>query len=145
MMFFPVLTQSPSSPKRRSWDSFVYRQITNKDYRHLIADPTNARRLSLPQVTVSKDESQNHWQQKDYKGFNSSTDWNTADFSKVRVRFILRCLRGRRKAQVASDFFLSVDTGALSSQSQLPGSSSCGEDVNSRRSDHSSAHIALYT
>lgn len=37
------------------------------------------------QVIASKEESKNHWQQKDYKGFNSSTDWDTADFSKVRL------------------------------------------------------------
>eukprot|EP00903_Cladosiphon_okamuranus_P009269 g8844.t1 len=36
----------------------------------------------LDKVVASKEESKNHWQQKDYKGFNSSTDWDTADFSK---------------------------------------------------------------
>eukprot|EP00752_Nemacystus_decipiens_P016390 g14652.t1 len=36
----------------------------------------------LDKVIASKEESKNHWQQKDYKGFNSSTDWDTADFSK---------------------------------------------------------------
>lgn len=34
-------------------------------------------------MIASKEESKNHWQQKDYKGFNSSTDWDTADFSKA--------------------------------------------------------------
>lgn len=37
------------------------------------------------QVIASKEESKNHWQQKDYKGFNSSTDWDTADFSKASL------------------------------------------------------------
>ena len=36
-------------------------------------------------MIASSEESKNHWQQKDYKGFNSSTDWDTADFSKVRL------------------------------------------------------------
>lgn len=45
----------------------------------------------LPKVIASSEESKNHWQQKDYKGFNSSTDWDTADFSKVKFR--LRCAR----------------------------------------------------
>lgn len=43
-----------------------------------LVDPT-----MRPQVIASSEESQNHWQQKDYKGFHSSTDWDTADFSKV--------------------------------------------------------------
>lgn len=36
----------------------------------------------LGKVIASSEESKNHWQQKDYKGFNSSVDWDTADFSK---------------------------------------------------------------
>ncbi|CAM9418603.1 unnamed protein product [Ectocarpus sp. 4 AP-2014] len=39
----------------------------------------------LDKVIASKEESKNHWQQKDYKGFNSSTDWDTADFSKASL------------------------------------------------------------
>ena len=46
---------------------------------------------ALTKVIASSEESKNHWQQKDYKGFNSSTDWDTADFSKVR--FCWRCAR----------------------------------------------------
>ncbi|CAN0462941.1 unnamed protein product, partial [Discosporangium mesarthrocarpum] len=34
------------------------------------------------QVIASSEESQNHWQQKDYKGFCPSVDWDTVDFSK---------------------------------------------------------------
>lgn len=51
-------------------------------------------RLSDMQATISlkviasSEESKNHWQQKDYKGFNSSTDWDTADFSKVWRRLV---------------------------------------------------------
>ncbi len=32
-------------------------------------------------IVVSPQESQSHWQQKDYKGFNSSVDWNNVDWS----------------------------------------------------------------
>lgn len=31
---------------------------------------------------MSKEESDSHWQQNDYKGFSPSTDWDTVDFSK---------------------------------------------------------------
>ncbi|XP_044764248.1 sulfite oxidase-like [Coccinella septempunctata] len=36
----------------------------------------------LAKVIVSSTESQSHWQQKDYKGFSPSTDWNNVDYSK---------------------------------------------------------------
>lgn len=45
-------------------------------------------------VIASSEESQNHWQQRDYKGFNSSTDWDTADFSKVRFDDWVLTLQG---------------------------------------------------
>lgn len=36
----------------------------------------------LSRITVSKFESDSHWQQNDYKGFSPSTDWDTVDFTK---------------------------------------------------------------
>jgi sulfite oxidase len=36
----------------------------------------------LGRITVSKNESDSHWQQNDYKGFSPSVDWDTVDFSK---------------------------------------------------------------
>jgi len=36
----------------------------------------------LGKIYVSDVESDSHWQQNDYKGFNPSTDWDTVDFSK---------------------------------------------------------------
>lgn len=52
--------------------------------------PSRAPLPLLLKVIASNEESKNHWQQKDYKGFNSSTDWDTADFSKVpRVSILL--------------------------------------------------------
>lgn len=33
-------------------------------------------------IIVSEEESQSHWQQKDYKGFAPNVDWDTVDFSK---------------------------------------------------------------
>jgi len=36
----------------------------------------------LGRIEVSEVESDSHWQQKDYKGFNPSVDWDTVDFSK---------------------------------------------------------------
>lgn len=35
----------------------------------------------LGRITISEEESDSHWQQKDYKGFSPSTDWDTVDFS----------------------------------------------------------------
>ncbi|XP_023333295.1 sulfite oxidase [Eurytemora carolleeae] len=36
----------------------------------------------LSRVVLSKEESDSHWQQDDYKGFNPSTDWDTVDYKK---------------------------------------------------------------
>ncbi|XP_015602950.1 probable sulfite oxidase, mitochondrial isoform X2 [Cephus cinctus] len=36
----------------------------------------------LGKVIISKEESPSQWQQRDYKGFSPSTDWNNVDFSK---------------------------------------------------------------
>nr|XP_006131248.1 sulfite oxidase, mitochondrial [Pelodiscus sinensis] len=35
----------------------------------------------LGRISVSREESQSHWQQNDYKGFSPSVDWDTVDFS----------------------------------------------------------------
>ncbi|XP_047520020.1 sulfite oxidase isoform X1 [Pieris napi] len=35
----------------------------------------------LESITISRDESPSHWHQKDYRGFNPSKTWETADFS----------------------------------------------------------------
>lgn len=35
----------------------------------------------LGRIFVSENESDSHWQQKDYKGFSPSTDWDTVNFS----------------------------------------------------------------
>ncbi|XP_029450619.1 sulfite oxidase-like [Rhinatrema bivittatum] len=35
----------------------------------------------LGRVLVSKEESQSHWQQNDYKGFSPSVDWDSVDFT----------------------------------------------------------------
>eukprot|EP00062_Callorhinchus_milii_P026266 gi/632988182/ref/XP_007882966.1/ PREDICTED: sulfite oxidase, mitochondrial [Callorhinchus milii] len=37
----------------------------------------------LSRITLSQDESQSHWQQNDYKGFNPNVDWDTVDFSQA--------------------------------------------------------------
>lgn len=36
----------------------------------------------LHRIIISDVESDSHWQQNDYKGFNPSVDWDTVDFSK---------------------------------------------------------------
>lgn len=36
----------------------------------------------LGHIIISENESDSHWQQRDYKGFSPSTDWDTVDFSK---------------------------------------------------------------
>ena len=36
----------------------------------------------LGRLEVSEEEANSHWQRKDYKGFNASTDWDTVDWSK---------------------------------------------------------------
>ncbi|KAG8431620.1 hypothetical protein GDO86_017880, partial [Hymenochirus boettgeri] len=35
----------------------------------------------LGRIVVSREESHSHWQQKDYKGFNPSVDWDSVDFA----------------------------------------------------------------
>lgn len=37
----------------------------------------------LARITVGPEESQSHWQQRDYKGFSPSVTWDTVDFSKA--------------------------------------------------------------
>ncbi|XP_055624428.1 sulfite oxidase, mitochondrial isoform X2 [Toxorhynchites rutilus septentrionalis] len=37
----------------------------------------------LGRIVVSKDESDSHWQQNDYKSFSPSTDWDTVDFKRA--------------------------------------------------------------
>ena len=37
----------------------------------------------LGRLEVSEEEANSHWQRKDYKGFNASTDWGTVDWSKA--------------------------------------------------------------
>ena len=37
----------------------------------------------LGRLEVSEEEADSHWQRKDYKGFNASTDWDTVDWSKA--------------------------------------------------------------
>ena len=37
----------------------------------------------LGRLEVSEEEANSHWQRKDYKGFNASTDWDTVDWSKA--------------------------------------------------------------
>jgi len=39
----------------------------------------------LSKIILSETESQSVWQQKDYKTFSPSTDWDTADFSKAKA------------------------------------------------------------
>lgn len=36
----------------------------------------------LNKIVLSNEESSSHWQQRDYKGFNSSVDWHNVDFDK---------------------------------------------------------------
>ncbi|XP_064617297.1 sulfite oxidase-like [Liolophura sinensis] len=51
--------------------------------RVIIPGVVGARQVKwLGRILVSKNESDSHWQQKDYKGFNPSVDWDTVDFSK---------------------------------------------------------------
>ena len=51
--------------------------------RIIIPGVVGARQVKwLNKIILSKDESSCHWQQRDYKGFNSSVDWDTVDFSK---------------------------------------------------------------
>ena len=51
--------------------------------RIIIPGVVGARQVKwLNKIVLSKDESSSHWQQRDYKGFNASVDWDTVDFSK---------------------------------------------------------------
>lgn len=36
----------------------------------------------IGRIVISDLESDSHWQQNDYKGFNPSVDWDTVDFKK---------------------------------------------------------------
>lgn len=52
--------------------------------RIIIPGVVGARQVKwLSKVILSEDESKSHWQQKDYKGFNSSTDASNADWDKA--------------------------------------------------------------
>ena len=52
--------------------------------RAVIPGVVGARNIKwLSKIVLSKEESQSHWQQNDYKTFNPSIDWNTVDFSKA--------------------------------------------------------------
>jgi len=62
-------------------------ETLNRDHgypvRVIVPGVAGARNVKwLGKITVSDVESDSHWQQNDYKGFNPSTDWDTVDFSK---------------------------------------------------------------
>lgn len=75
-------------------------------------------------MIASKEESKNHWQQKDYKGFNSSTDWDTADFSKVGLCVaggVVCCTASLRRSQYAAHpSVLGVTDAAMPIERLLP-------------------------
>ena len=51
--------------------------------RIIIPGVVGARQVKwLDKIELSNEESSSHWQQRDYKGFNSSVDWHNVDFSK---------------------------------------------------------------
>ncbi|XP_055699401.1 sulfite oxidase, mitochondrial isoform X1 [Phlebotomus papatasi] len=51
--------------------------------RAIVPGTVGARNVKwLGKILISDKESDSHWQQKDYKGFSPSTDWDTVDFSK---------------------------------------------------------------
>lgn len=53
--------------------------------RIIIPGVVGARQVKwLNKIVLSNDESESHWQQRDYKGFNSSVDWHNVDFSKSK-------------------------------------------------------------
>ncbi|KAL4229565.1 hypothetical protein ACF0H5_012604 [Mactra antiquata] len=58
--------------------------------RIIIPGVVGARQVKwLGKIVLSKDESTSHWQQRDYKGFNSSIDWHNVDFdSSVAIQFL---------------------------------------------------------
>lgn len=54
--------------------------------RIIIPGVVGARQVKwLNKIILSKEESSSHWQQRDYKGFNSSIDWHNVDFSKSQA------------------------------------------------------------
>lgn len=62
-------------------------QELNRDHgypiRVIVPGVVGARNVKwLGRIVISKEESNSHWQQNDYKGFSPSTDWDTVDFSK---------------------------------------------------------------
>ena len=62
-------------------------QVLNRDHgfpiRVIVPGVVGARNVKwLGRIEISSEESNSHWQQKDYKGFSPSTDWDTVDFSK---------------------------------------------------------------
>lgn len=67
----------------------------------LISFTWHSNALRPVKVIASSEESKNHWQQRDYKGFNSSTDWDTADFSKVRFEVLVLHSAGQRVCMAA--------------------------------------------
>lgn len=59
----------------------------NRDHgfpvRAIVPGVAGARNVKwLARVVLSKEESDSHWQQDDYKGFNPSTGWDTVDYKK---------------------------------------------------------------
>ena len=53
--------------------------------RVIVPGTVGARQVKwVTKIILSKSESQSHWQQNDYKAFNSSTDWHNVDFSKAQ-------------------------------------------------------------
>ncbi|KAE8742914.1 hypothetical protein FOCC_FOCC011466 [Frankliniella occidentalis] len=62
-------------------------EVLSKDHgfpiRAVVPGTVGARNVKwLGRIIVSDVESDSHWQQNDYKGFNPSVDWDTVDFSK---------------------------------------------------------------
>lgn len=60
-------------------------QPLNRDHgfpiRVIVPGVVGARNVKwLARIVVSKDESDSHWQQSDYKGFSPSVDWHNVDF-----------------------------------------------------------------
>ena len=52
--------------------------------RVIVPGTVGARQVKwVNKIILSETESQSHWQQNDYKAFNSSTDWHNVDFSKA--------------------------------------------------------------
>ncbi|KAH3825782.1 sulfite oxidase-like [Dreissena polymorpha] len=51
--------------------------------RVIVPGTVGARQVKwLNKIVLSNEESGSHWQQRDYKGFNASVDWDTVDFKK---------------------------------------------------------------